>query len=123
MVIQEVNTATRLILGAALLLLASWTMAGEPVDFGAEIGPVLEANCVRCHLPGNRKGDISLATVGGPGGERICRAGDPDSSYLVDFGYRHRRRAAGDAEGWHAALGSPGCVDPPLDFGGGEVAG
>ena len=38
-----------------------------------------------CHLPGNRKGDISLATLGDLAENEYVVPGDPDSSYLVDL--------------------------------------
>lgn len=37
---------------------------GAPPDFAKDVAPLLERHCVRCHQPGNAKGDISVA---GPG--------------------------------------------------------
>jgi hypothetical protein len=34
----------------------------EPVRFAREVAPILERHCLRCHQPGNRKGELSLAT-------------------------------------------------------------
>lgn len=57
----------------------------EPLDFAKHIAPILEANCVRCHLPGNRKGDLSLATIADLAENEYVLPGDPDSSYLVEM--------------------------------------
>lgn len=64
---------------------SSLCSAAEPVDFGKQVAPILEAKCVRCHLPGNRKGDMSLATIGDLAENEYVVPGDPDSSYLVDL--------------------------------------
>jgi len=32
--------------------------------FQEKVAPILESHCLRCHYPGNEKGDISLATPG-----------------------------------------------------------
>ena len=33
------------------------------VDFATDVAPIFQEHCVRCHLPGNKKGDLSLATL------------------------------------------------------------
>jgi len=48
---------------------ATWpdgvTLAQRPrIDFGADVQPILELNCVRCHTSGNAKGKFRLDTKG-----------------------------------------------------------
>jgi mono/diheme cytochrome c family protein len=74
----------------AVFVLAGMTQSpvsavGEPVDFAKEIAPILERNCIRCHVPGNEKGDLSLATFADLAENEYVVPGDPDSSYLVDL--------------------------------------
>jgi len=33
------------------------------VSFQRDVAPILETHCLRCHHPGNKKGDLSLATI------------------------------------------------------------
>lgn len=46
---------------AAILLIPGTGTAG--VDFVKELQPVLEAKCLSCHNPNNKKGDLSLSTL------------------------------------------------------------
>jgi len=69
----------------AFTTIAFTTIAGaaEPIDFVREIAPLLEGRCLRCHQPGNAKGDLSLATPASllDGGYLV--AGRPEASSLV----------------------------------------
>ena len=58
---------------------------GPKVDFKARIAPILEQRCLRCHSPGNNKGEISLATSEDLRKNEYVVAGDPDSSYLLEL--------------------------------------
>jgi hypothetical protein len=63
-------------------------MAGEPpkpVDFAKEIRPLLEAHCIRCHSPDNRKGDFSFASRDDLFDNGYAVAGDPAGSHLIDI--------------------------------------
>ena len=55
------------------------------VDFETQIAPILERYCVRCHGPGNAKGDVSLETIADLREKEYVVAGDPDASYLVEL--------------------------------------
>ena len=48
--------------GVWLVALCCSAKANEPIDFGKQIAPIMEQHCVRCHSPGNSKGDVSLTT-------------------------------------------------------------
>ncbi len=68
-----------------ITLCCSATAADEPVDFGKQIAPILEQHCVRCHSPGNSKGDVSLATLDDLKSNEYVVAGDADGSYLIEL--------------------------------------
>ncbi|QGJ72207.1 Planctomycete cytochrome C [Planctomycetales bacterium 10988] len=55
------------------------------MDFQQEIAPILEQHCIRCHTPGNNKGDLSLATIDNLEENGYLIAGDPEGSYLLDL--------------------------------------
>ena len=63
----------------------STAAADEPVDFLKQIAPIFEQHCVRCHSPGNNKGDVSLATFHDLKSNDFVTAGDPDGSYLIEL--------------------------------------
>jgi mono/diheme cytochrome c family protein len=63
----------------------STAAADELVDFSKQIAPIFEQHCVRCHSPGNNKGDVSLATFDDLKSNDFVTAGDPDDSYLIDL--------------------------------------
>ena len=65
-------------LGVLLGLLA----AGP--DFGREVGPLLETQCLRCHNDNVRKGGLSLATAGGLADALMVEPGNADASRLID---------------------------------------
>ena len=68
-----------------MALCCSTTAAAEPVDFGKQIAPIIEQHCVRCHSPGNSKGDVSLATLDDLKSNEYVVAGDADGSYLIEL--------------------------------------
>ena len=59
--------------------------ANEALLFQQKVAPILEAHCLRCHYPGNEKGDISLATPDDlrSGGHLDLRKGY--QAYLLDL--------------------------------------
>ena len=59
--------------------------AGATFDFSRDIAPIFEQHCMRCHGPGNEKGDISLATIADLMENEYVVAGDPDASHLVEL--------------------------------------
>ena len=59
--------------------------AEDTIDFSRAIAPLFEQHCIRCHSPGNEKGDISLATIADLNENEYVVAGDPDASYLVEL--------------------------------------
>lgn len=59
--------------------------ADEPVDFVRQIAPVLEQHCIRCHSPGNSKGELSLATFGDLQKNEYVVPRDPAGSYLIEL--------------------------------------
>ncbi len=78
--------AHRVVLVLFLLLCCSDIGAEESaVDFGKQIAPILQQHCVRCHSPGNEKGDVSLATLEDLKENEYVIAADPDSSYLIEL--------------------------------------
>ena len=60
-------TGKNMLLIEVLLLSATWhtvsTAADTSIDFEKQIAPIFADHCVRCHSPGDRKGDVSLATI------------------------------------------------------------
>ena len=68
-----------------LMSLCCSATAEEPVDFGKQIAPIIEQHCVRCHSPGNSKGDVSLATLDDLKSNEYVVAGDADGSYLIEL--------------------------------------
>ena len=68
-----------------LMALCCSATADEPVDFGKQIAPIIEQHCVRCHSPGNSKGDVSLATLDDLKSNEYVVAGDADGSYLIEL--------------------------------------
>ena len=59
--------------------------AADDVDFGAEIAPIFQEHCIRCHSPGNAKGDVSLATFEHLREYDYVSAGDAENSYLIEL--------------------------------------
>jgi len=63
----------------------STTAADEAVDFGKQIAPIFQQHCVRCHSPGNSKGEISLATLDDLKSNEYVVVGDADQSHLIEL--------------------------------------
>ena len=74
---------------AIALLLLSISALGRAddrqVDFEKQIAPILEQHCVRCHSPGNNKGDVSLATFADLRSNEYVIAGNANGSYLMEL--------------------------------------
>jgi len=61
--------------------------AGPPVDFAAEVWPILESTCVDCHGDVRKRGQLRLdslaaALKGGKSGPGVVR-GDPGASHVI----------------------------------------
>lgn len=54
------------------------------VDFAKDVAPILQQHCIRCHQPGLKKGDLSLATISDARANDYVVPGDPASSYLLE---------------------------------------
>ncbi|VTT96859.1 protein containing duf1549 : Uncharacterized protein OS=Planctomyces limnophilus (strain ATCC 43296 / DSM 3776 / IFAM 1008 / 290) GN=Plim_1739 PE=4 SV=1: PSCyt1: PSCyt2: PSD1 [Gemmataceae bacterium] len=74
---------TRLSLAALVLLPAAATAA--PPDFAADVAPILERHCVRCHQPGNAKGKVSVATPADLLDNEHVVPGKPAESGVLDL--------------------------------------
>ncbi|CAN5238626.1 PSD1 and planctomycete cytochrome C domain-containing protein [soil metagenome] len=66
-------------------VIAMSTGVAKAVDFEKEIAPLLERRCLRCHLPGNAKGKVSLATAADLLTREHVVPGKPDDSTLLDL--------------------------------------
>ena len=79
-------TAHRIVLAVLLLSICSSSRAQQThIDFEKQVAPIFAEHCVRCHAPGNRKGDISLATIADLKAKEFVRGGDVDGSYLIEL--------------------------------------
>ena len=58
--------------------------AETPIDFVGDVAPILEQNCLRCHSPGIRKGDLSLDAANEILELGYLLPGNADGSYLVE---------------------------------------
>src|SRR6056297_3030004 len=75
-----------LIISTALCVPASSiAVAGEEPDFDKEVAPILEATCLSCHDPHEKKGDLDLSTrtAALDFGDAIV-PGDPEASLLLE---------------------------------------
>lgn len=54
------------------------------VDFETEVAPILVKHCIRCHQPGNAKGELSLATPESLKENAYLSPGKPAESHLLD---------------------------------------
>jgi hypothetical protein len=59
--------------------------ADGPVDFHRDVAPILERSCLSCHRPGNKKGDISLATFADLAAGEYVIPGRPDESGFLEL--------------------------------------
>ncbi len=62
---------------------------GSVVDFASQIEPIFQQHCIRCHEPGNEKGDVSLATADDLVSNEYVVAGEPESSHLIELVTAH----------------------------------
>lgn len=69
----------------ALVFWLAWpgSLAAAPPDFAKEMAPILEQHCLRCHQPGNKKGDLSVATFADLKESGQVAPGKPDESPLL----------------------------------------
>jgi mono/diheme cytochrome c family protein len=58
--------------------------SADQVEFARDIVPLIEQHCIRCHKPGNEKGDLSLATSEDLTANGYVTPGKPEESHLVD---------------------------------------
>lgn len=77
-------------LRGALAAACVWWVSGiaaaaDAVDFVRDIAPICERHCIRCHKPGNEKGDLSLATAADLAANGYVTPGKPDESYLLEI--------------------------------------
>jgi len=76
---------SRLAFASLLITMASSLPGAEDaVDFAKQIGPLFESRCIRCHQPGNAKGDLSLATRAALIESGFVVPGKPGESALLD---------------------------------------
>jgi hypothetical protein len=85
------NNTQRLV---GFFLLLVWAVVGirqavgaadTAVDFETQIAPIIQQHCIRCHSPGNNKGDVSLSTIEDLRESEYIVRGDPDSSHLIEL--------------------------------------
>jgi hypothetical protein len=67
----------------ATVLADDGAAAHSPVDFVRDVAPILEKNCLRCHHPGNEKGQLSLTTAEHLLHNEYVVPGRPDDSPLI----------------------------------------
>ena len=58
--------------------------SADPVEFARDVAPIIEQHCIRCHKPGNEKGDLSLATIEDLTADGYVTPGKPEDSYVLD---------------------------------------
>ena len=79
-------TKHRVRLALVFLAICSSSRAEETrVDFEKQVAPIFAQHCLRCHSPGNRKGDISLTTIEDLKANEHVIAGEADGSYLIEL--------------------------------------
>jgi mono/diheme cytochrome c family protein len=69
---------------AAALVPAGAARAEEPVDFSKDVAPIFERHCVRCHRPGNQKGEVSLTAPASLIDGGYVTPGDAAASRLIE---------------------------------------
>ncbi len=87
--VRSVVPARYLLLAVSVVAIMSWAStvsAADPaVSFENDISPLLEQHCIRCHTPGNEKGEISLATISDLTENGYIDPGNADGSYLIEL--------------------------------------
>ena len=71
------------LLAYSFSIVAVGEMVFAEVDFQRDVAPILEAHCLRCHKPGNEKGDVSLATAAALTESGAVARGDSKKSPLL----------------------------------------
>ncbi len=77
------------VLPSLAVLLTTAAAAAAPIDFSAQIRPLLNQNCTSCHGGVKAAGDVSFVyrdvvqQVGKKSGRRVIVPGDPDASELI----------------------------------------
>ncbi|MFK7736352.1 MAG: c-type cytochrome domain-containing protein, partial [Pirellulaceae bacterium] len=72
-----------------LVVLVQQTSAYCDVSFEQDIAPIFEKHCLRCHYPGNEKGEFSIATFDSLRENEYVSPGDSEDSYLIDLVSSH----------------------------------
>ncbi|QDU07255.1 DUF1553 domain-containing protein [Gimesia aquarii] len=80
------SLASILVGSACVLLFASGKTpkTDSKVDFEKEIAPLIVEHCIRCHNPGNEKGELSLDSIQALKEKAYLSPGKPGESYLLD---------------------------------------
>jgi hypothetical protein len=80
-----------ILIGLLFVSLAAHLSASEKtaeskgkVNFEKEIAPLIVEHCIRCHNPGNEKGELSLASIQALTEKGFLTPGKPSESYLLD---------------------------------------
>lgn len=68
---------------------SSLSLASEPIDFSAQIAPLLTEKCLSCHHTGQAKGELDLTSrvsliEGGESGLTVT-PGDPQASLFIEY--------------------------------------
>ena len=78
---------TAVLAGSSLQTVAAQDDASKPSYYSEKVWPILQDNCGQCHLNGNLKGGLSLATkadaLQGSDNGVVIVPGDPEKSILV----------------------------------------
>ncbi|MCA9017149.1 MAG: DUF1549 domain-containing protein, partial [Planctomycetaceae bacterium] len=84
--ITRAGLACVLLASFSLLLPASGTApeSKTSVDFETQIAPLIVEHCIRCHKPGNEKGELSLDSLQSLTEKGFLTPGKPDESYLLE---------------------------------------
>lgn len=57
----------------------------QAIDFARDMAPILQQHCIRCHQPGIRKGELSLATSVDLKANEYAVPGKPEESHLWEM--------------------------------------
>tara|TARA_R110002111_G_scaffold108086_1_gene166727 strand:- start:19276 stop:22176 length:2901 start_codon:yes stop_codon:yes gene_type:complete len=84
--ITRVGLTCLLLVSLSLLLPASGKTpeSKTSVDFEKQIAPLIVEHCIRCHNPGNEKGELSLTSIQALKEKGFLTPGKPDESYLLE---------------------------------------
>lgn len=84
--IYRVGLTCLLLASLSLLLPASGKTSESKtsVDFEKQIAPLIVEHCIRCHNPGNEKGELSLESLKSLTEKGFLTPGKPEESYLLE---------------------------------------